>query len=355
MSGTVFLHVGLPKSGTTYLQAVLDHHKDLLAREHGLLYPGDSWNDQVRAVRDLRELGPSPRVDGAWARLVDEVRGWSGDAVVSMEWLVAATRRHVRRAVEDLAPAQVEVVFTARDLARALPSAWQEAVKNGKRMGWAEYLAGVSPHAEETTAHGKRFWRRQDLPAAVQRWSSVVGPEHVHVVTLPGPGGPRDALWSRFAGVLGLDAQAVSGQVTTRNESLGWESTELLRRVNGLLRGEDPERGTKRFVKQELAKGMLAPRRPEESSPVVPPEHRAWVEQAAREHIASLESSGVRVVGDLQDLAPVWGERPARLDPPTDSAVLDAAVAAVVALSQRLVDQAAESSSDEDAEADDDD
>jgi len=34
----VVLHVGLPKTGTTYLQAVLAHHRDAL-REIGVLYP----------------------------------------------------------------------------------------------------------------------------------------------------------------------------------------------------------------------------------------------------------------------------------------------------------------------------
>ena len=34
----VVLHVGLPKTGTTYLQAVLAHHRDAL-REAGVLYP----------------------------------------------------------------------------------------------------------------------------------------------------------------------------------------------------------------------------------------------------------------------------------------------------------------------------
>ena len=35
----VYLHVGLPKTGTTTLQAALDHHVDDLA-EQGVLYPG---------------------------------------------------------------------------------------------------------------------------------------------------------------------------------------------------------------------------------------------------------------------------------------------------------------------------
>ena len=40
MSQTVFLHVGLPKSGTTYIQRVLATHKEALASNEHLLFPG---------------------------------------------------------------------------------------------------------------------------------------------------------------------------------------------------------------------------------------------------------------------------------------------------------------------------
>ncbi len=38
MTRRAFVHIGLPKTGTTYLQAVLAHHRDAL-RESGVLYP----------------------------------------------------------------------------------------------------------------------------------------------------------------------------------------------------------------------------------------------------------------------------------------------------------------------------
>jgi len=87
MSKNVFLHVGLPKSGTSYVQKTLTANKDSLERE-GLLFPGDGWVAQVRAVQDVRQmkLAPSKRkgVAGAWGRLVAEIAAWPGDVVASV-------------------------------------------------------------------------------------------------------------------------------------------------------------------------------------------------------------------------------------------------------------------------------
>ncbi len=93
MATKTFLHVGLPKSGTTYLQAVLADNKERLADRSRLLFPGKSWHEQVRAVRDVRGQrgrGASADDSGAWQSLVDEIAAWDGDAIISMEWLGGA-------------------------------------------------------------------------------------------------------------------------------------------------------------------------------------------------------------------------------------------------------------------------
>ena len=68
----VLLHVGLPKSGTSYLHKLLSANRDRL-RSAGVLFPGDDWSDQVVAVRDVRGRGLmwgielADPVTGAWA------------------------------------------------------------------------------------------------------------------------------------------------------------------------------------------------------------------------------------------------------------------------------------------------
>ncbi len=58
-----FLHVGLPKTGTTYLQHILWGSKDRL-REHGVLLPGPTRRRHLLASLDVREDPKLARRDG---------------------------------------------------------------------------------------------------------------------------------------------------------------------------------------------------------------------------------------------------------------------------------------------------
>jgi hypothetical protein len=133
MTERVYLHVGSPKSGTTYLQRVLRHNQEELGRQ-GVLVAGRTHGDLVHAgfvVREDPRLARLPeRASGAWDRLVEEVRGFRGHtAIISYELLSAARRRQAAEAIESLDSYDVHVVITCRDLGRAVPSAWQERLK----------------------------------------------------------------------------------------------------------------------------------------------------------------------------------------------------------------------------------
>ena len=73
MTERVYLHVGTPKSGTTYLQRVLDHNRERLAAA-GVLVVGERHGDRVHAalvVREDRRVETlSAGQQQSWARLV---------------------------------------------------------------------------------------------------------------------------------------------------------------------------------------------------------------------------------------------------------------------------------------------
>lgn len=309
----VWLHVGLPKSGTSYLQRLMVANKDALATEAGVLFPGDGWKQQVAAVRDVRNLGDAPATRGAWDRLVAECLAWDGDAVVSMEWLAPARPKQIRRMVSSFAPHPVEVVFTARDLGRTIPAAWQEFMQNGQSFTWERFLADIRHPERLSTDIGTMFWRQQDLPELAAAWVAEVGAAQVHVVTLPPPGAPRDLLWRRFAQVLGIDPGVGDPEVSNGNESLGVESAELMRRLNELAAaaGVDKRTYTNAF-KHRLGKQVLAVRRRDESSLVLPDEFRPWASEAAAGQIDGIRRLGVPVVGDLAELTPHYPESAGR-------------------------------------------
>jgi hypothetical protein len=344
MTRRVFLHVGLPKSGTTYLQAVLEGNKQALKEDTGLLFPGSSWDDQVRATQDVREMGGYDDASGAWPALVEEIHAWPGDVAVSMEWLSAADPAHVRRIVGDLAPARVTAVFTVRDLGRAVPSTWQEMMKNRRTWSYSEFLDAASGPEALSTRPGRRFWLKVDICGMLDTWATALPADDLVVVTVPAASSPHDLLWERLCTVLGIEASDYATRTDPRNQSLGMESTEVLRRLNLLYRSSPMTRKDyDTTFKKLLARQVLADRRDQESRLRVPRTYRPWVEAAAQQQIEGISARGVRVVGDLDELLPVFTDD--GLDDPDDAdptALLDAALEAVMGLAQEQHRLAAE-------------
>ncbi|MGH3326889.1 MAG: hypothetical protein ACRDPT_03660 [Streptomycetales bacterium] len=306
----VYLHIGAPKTGTTYLQAVLGRNRGRLAAE-GVLWPG--WGDQVLAVRDvIDDTRPGQRSDevpGAWWRLRERIHAWRGRAaVVSMEWLVNATPGQVQRAVDSLAPWEVRVVLSARDLARTVVAQWQESMQSAKTWTWEEFLAGVTAEDPGKTPAGRRFWHQQDLGSILRTWGQVVPAERSYLLTVPPQGAAEDLLWQRFASVIGVPAARYDTAVRAGggNQSLGVVSAELMRRLNIASR----EQGVSwadytRYLKHGLAKGQLSRRAALEEGLRFPEACYPWAIQRARRLVCEVEGFGPRVVGDLDELVPV--------------------------------------------------
>ncbi|MPZ64467.1 MAG: hypothetical protein GEU83_02705 [Pseudonocardiaceae bacterium] len=341
----VLLHVGTPKTGTTYLQDVLWCNRRTLRRS-GVLYPGQRPQSQFLAVMDLQgatadEVG-APDLPGSWHRLLDQIRGWPGTAVISHELLAPMDTARIDRVHDDLGFAEVHVVCTVRDLGRQLPAVWQEDLKNRHSLRFAEFLDAVRTDAGQRHWLGDLFWRMQDVPEVLRRWASVVPPERVHVVTVPPPGGPAAQLWERFATLLGVDHAAVDATPDAPNSSLGPAEAHLLRRINLALDPALPWPVYERTVRRHLV-DVLA-RRPGGVSRIsVPAADLGWVRERSERITKELNEAGYRIVGDLDDLTPAVGggsahpgaHPGAHPDDVTDSDLLDAALAAVRMLVER--------------------
>jgi hypothetical protein len=316
MAQRVVFHIGLMKSGTTFIQGRLNTNRERLAGQQ-VLFPGPTWNRHVRAVSDL--LGSGKRKPGSWNSLVDEINAYDGTAVVSMEYLAPMGRPRIKVLRDAFSDSEVRIAVTVRDLGRSVPAMWQEAVKNRRTWAWDEYVRSVERGGEP----GKRFWRQQDAAKIVARYGSVVGPDHVYVVTVPPPGADPGLLWDRFSEVAGI-APDTWDEAPRANESLGAASTLVMRRLN-VATTDLPLAAYKKRVKA-LAKYVMGGHRGEEE-PIgftVP----AWLREESTRVVAGLRASGAHVVGDLADLEPVdvRGVDPATVG---EAAQLEAAVAAL--------------------------
>ncbi|MBA9003192.1 hypothetical protein [Thermomonospora cellulosilytica] len=304
----VYLHIGAPKSGTTFVQDVLWTNAALL-RDHGVLLPGGSFAAHVAGTKDLRELEPEPsepaRWDGAWDALAAEIKAAEGarTAVISNEVLCATEQHQVDRAMKSLAPAEVHIVYSARDMAGLLPSEWQEYVKHRYHYSFGHWLTEV---IDKGPGHGAGdwFWRVHDIPQVLGRWAAHVPPERIHVLTMPRPGAPHDLLWRRFAELLGIGHVPVDLTRTRTNSSLGAVETEVLRHVNAALDDETPMWLYHRVVTDILALQVLPGSGPRRDRVTLPADRRPWAEQRAAELVEAIRTAGYDVVGSLEELLP---------------------------------------------------
>ena len=325
MARRVVLHVGLMKSGTSYLQARLHANQDLLA-SRGVLFPGERWRDQVLAVSDVlgrKQAGPS--ASGRWAPFVREIAAYDGDVVVSMEFLGPARPERIAAVVASLATTPVEVVVTLRDLGRGVPSMWQESLQNGGSFRFGKYVAALPGKRKPA----RTFWRQQGMGRIVDNWVAAVGADRVTLVTVPLPGAEPEVLWSRFCEAAGIEGVGAV-EVPSVNTSLDAAAAMVLRDLNARLDGGLSAKGYQDQVKFGLAKRVLAGR----DGPPIGFVPLPWLEERSQQIVDRLAASGGRVVGDLAELAPVAvpGIDP---DDVPDADVLAAAVHALSGLTLR--------------------
>ena len=335
MSRVVYLHVGAPKTGTTYLQDRLALNKASLAR-HRIHYPLNLHASQFRPALDILQMpwgGLQQDVDGEWDALMARVRRLSGTVVISHEVLAAARPSQIKRAMVGLEGSEVHLVYSARDLARQIPAEWQEGVKHQRKVAFGRFLTQVQ--AAKRSKSTAWFWRVQSLPDVLSRWTRGLPPERVHLVTVPQPGAPRDLLWERYCRVFGIDPAWAPQESARENVSIGAAETYLLRRLNRRLRQAGLASDEYRRLIREVVVHETMAKRPNMTKVTLPPSAFPWADEVAEEWIEWVQGSGIDVVGDVEDLRPVAPPPHQRwVDPdrPRRPEMVDAAVDAMVAL-----------------------
>ena len=335
----LYLHVGLMKTGTTYLQGVLDLNREALAAER-VNFVGETWSRQVRAAQDLLHLDQhDPQIAalsaGAWDALLADVRSRPGIAnVVSMEFLSFARRRSVAQLARDLAGIDTHVIITVRDTAATIPAQWQTSITSGSTHTWADFQDGVQhavrpwwPAYAVRDSAVREFRRTQDVARVLEVWRRVVPADHLHVITVPLDRRDPELLWRRFSEVIGVDPGAATEPPTDSNPSLGHASSELVRRLNLVLADVKPW-DYNRTVKVPLASSILAARRREEHRPGLDAATAAVAREWNGRTREVIERSGARVVGDLDDLPAAEPRTATTSGEPTPREVLDAGATA---------------------------
>ena len=239
MSRVVHLHIGAPKTGTTYLQDRLVLNSAALGR-HGVDHPArprsaTPTSFHFRAALDLldQDWGGRPgHAKGAWDAMVRaRATARDGNVVISHEILAGAKPDKIAKALNDLAGNEVHIVYSARDLGRQLPAAWQESIKQGRKWPFKRFLD-----------QGRA---RHDVLLPAARWTcppcwATGAPSCRPSASTSSPcrttGGPTaTSCGCASAGRSGIDPAWAPLDSERDNRSLGIAETSLLRKLNRRL------------------------------------------------------------------------------------------------------------------------
>lgn len=295
----MFIHIGAPKSGSTYLQRLLWRNQRILATD-GVILPGKGQNAHFHAGWDVREapqsaMHPQESWKGAFERLVADLETTTASrAVITDERLCAATADQVARVMRRLAAFDVHVVYCVRDFAGLLGSAWQQWVKHGSKQTFHTWLDRTREHRATDW-----FWQAHDVDSVLRRWSPGER-RKIHVITLPGPESPQEELWSRLRSVIGWSCDT-NTELPPANTSLGFLEATLLSHIQGRIPTDAPAARRRLITHRFVADNVLASMA--NAVPILVPEHhRDWVEEESERRITTLRESGVQIVGDMDDL-----------------------------------------------------
>jgi hypothetical protein len=349
MASRLILHIGLQKSGTTYLQELIASGAGELAAA-GIVYPVSPAGKRRRRTENHEWasyglLGPEyPWVSeqraetekSAWKTLERQVMRTKGTVLLSAEALSVIRTPAIRTLLGRLAIGDVQVVVTARSLHRTLPSLWQQHVRNGRRLGFERYLEMLDeqrrlPEARIEEDRDLHLWRAFAIGRLVRRWAGEVGASRVRVVTSPGR--PPQLLWARFAeaiGVPGFTFTADDAAAKPVHTGLTAPEAVVLTSLNSALATAGWTADRARRLREAILTEGFQTRADRGPRIAIPAHWRSRVDEWSKEDVTDLLDSGVTMIGDLADLHP----EPVRdaADGPTVEEVAAAWAAAVLAL-----------------------
>ncbi len=299
------LHIGLNKSGTTYIQRAANTRRPELL-EHGVRYPGTATSQRqpVLALMDGKIGWGSEGKQlkrKRWDAMMAEVDADTERRIyISNEAASLADDAQAGRFVAALG-ARAHILVTLRGYAALLPSNWQQRVKSGSTRPFdpwlRDVLAAENPHADH---------RLLDIAGVITRWSRLVGPDRVTVVVAD-KARPR-LLTDAVCDLLDLPRQVLEVPAEaggySANRSMSMPEVEMIRALNEVVRARGrtdyPQYTT--LVRLGATARMLQTRNPAPGEPAIT--LPAWAAEIAevrsREHADAVSASGCQIIGDVE-------------------------------------------------------
>lgn len=160
MAGTITLHVGQFKTGTTSIQSVLaDQAEELKSR--GILYPRlgrstDHWlavgglflrsQETLDTTFDYKRkqvIANAPRFESSWLEMREQMHTWPGDVVLSCESLAMARPSLVQVLQEEFPTSEFRVILGTRNPSKLISSWYQETAKRTRVVPFDDFVVNL--------------------------------------------------------------------------------------------------------------------------------------------------------------------------------------------------------------------
>ena len=312
----IVLHIGTMKSGTTYLQHGLLSQLSQLA-ENGWLYPmafapARGAINHERAIYGLVgnhipwvDSATAQRMAPQWQKLFSEVSASENNVLLSAEAVAAMLEDGIEQLLSALPDRDIEVVLTARDLARVLPSSWQQSVRNGRPYGYEEYFDRIKRAKELPIDEsvGSNFWRSYQLSDVVSRWQKFIPLANISIVTVPTKSS-SDSLWARFINALNLPLETTEPKFDDKkaHTSITWPEAEVLTQLNQKWAKQGKPKKAQDQLRRRIVQEGFQHRANRGRAIALTAPWLSLTEQWAAQDVEQLLQIGVRIHGDINEL-----------------------------------------------------
>lgn len=342
------MHIGLPKTGTTALQATAQaRREDLL--ELGVRYPGRGRNhrEAVSALMGRRwgwrgpggEIPPMKR----WDRLLSEVEAEHERRVWISHEFVSESDDETAKKFADAFGDSLHIAVTLRPFAAILASSWQQYLKGGTTHTFDHWLGAVLADPPKRTIT-PTFHRRNDQSAVIRRWASIVGEDKVNVIVVDKaqPTLLTDSFEQLFELPAGFLVDETLGGLRA-NRAMSMPESELLRALNLAIKGRSVHwRSYETLVRNGAIARVLEARTPgpDEDRMQLPKWAAMLANERGQRYAGEIGDLGVRIFGDLSALAKPapYVEQP---PPPTTEISLELAAESLAGLMSAALDRGA--------------
>lgn len=232
---TVYLHIGLHKTGTSSIQSFLNTNREVF-EQGGVAIPTAGWLEGAHHNIPLEILG-KPKfapANGGLAQALPQIDA-SPNALLSSEEFEFLDLKGVKRLKQMLGERPARVVVYLRRQDALIASTYAQQIKMGARLGsFSDYVTHSLYHP------------RFDLFMILMRWSKVFGEGSLQAgVICEETSGEK--LFDDFLAKIDHPDLPVAKPDKLFNPSPSWAEVELLRRLAILLKPKG-----RRFATEEL-------------------------------------------------------------------------------------------------------